>query len=112
MESSPSITPNTILAQTTLPTTTQKQEAIITEEVPTETQEQEVNATGQEVMQPQSPGAVQHFLFKCLVNVKAEEQDVAVEIHWVEGQNKDLMNQLCTYLKNTLFRVVAKPLGT
>uniref|UniRef100_A0A8C7DDZ7 U6 small nuclear RNA (adenine-(43)-N(6))-methyltransferase n=1 Tax=Oncorhynchus kisutch TaxID=8019 RepID=A0A8C7DDZ7_ONCKI len=105
MESSPSITPNTILAQTALPTTTQKQEAIITEEVPTETQEQEV-------MQPQSPGAVQHFLFKCLVNVKAEEQDVAVEIHWVEGQNKDLMNQLCTYLKNTLFRVVAKPLGT
>lgn len=112
MESSPtSITPNTTLAQTALPTTTQKQEAIITpEEVPTETQE--VNATGQEVMQPQSPGAVQHFLFKCLVNVKAEEQDVAVEIHWVEGQNKDLMNQLCTYLKNTLFRVVANPLGT
>uniref|UniRef100_A0A674EXM3 U6 small nuclear RNA (adenine-(43)-N(6))-methyltransferase n=1 Tax=Salmo trutta TaxID=8032 RepID=A0A674EXM3_SALTR len=82
----------------------------VQKEVPTETQE--VNATGQEVTQPQSPGAVQHFLFKCLVNVKAEEQDVAVEIHWVEGQNKDLMNQLCTYLKNTLFRVVAKPLGT
>uniref|UniRef100_A0A8C8IZL1 U6 small nuclear RNA (adenine-(43)-N(6))-methyltransferase n=1 Tax=Oncorhynchus tshawytscha TaxID=74940 RepID=A0A8C8IZL1_ONCTS len=38
---------------------------------------------------PQSPSVVQHFLFKCLVNVKAEEQDVA----------------------NTLLRVVAKPLG-
>uniref|UniRef100_A0A3P8XUW5 U6 small nuclear RNA (adenine-(43)-N(6))-methyltransferase n=1 Tax=Esox lucius TaxID=8010 RepID=A0A3P8XUW5_ESOLU len=62
--------------------------------------------------QPQSPGAVQHFLFKCLLNIKAEEQDVAVEIHWVEGLNKDLMNQLCTYLKNTLLRVVVQPLGT
>uniref|UniRef100_A0A4W5PEA5 U6 small nuclear RNA (adenine-(43)-N(6))-methyltransferase n=1 Tax=Hucho hucho TaxID=62062 RepID=A0A4W5PEA5_9TELE len=103
MESSPtSTTPNTTTA---LPTTTQKQET------PPETQEEEVGATGQEVMQPQSPSAVQHFLFKCLVNVKAEEQDVAVEIQWVEGQNKDMMNQLCTYLKNTLFKVVAKPLG-
>ena len=45
-------------------------------------------------MQPQSPSVVQHFLFKCLVNMKAEEQDVAVEIHWVEGQNKDMLNQL------------------
>uniref|UniRef100_A0A8C7GPP8 U6 small nuclear RNA (adenine-(43)-N(6))-methyltransferase n=1 Tax=Oncorhynchus kisutch TaxID=8019 RepID=A0A8C7GPP8_ONCKI len=41
------------------------------------------------LMQPQSPSVVQHFLFKCLVNVKAEEQDIA----------------------NTLLRVVAKPLG-
>ncbi|CAB1348926.1 unnamed protein product, partial [Coregonus sp. 'balchen'] len=114
MESSPtSITPNTTLVQTAPSTTTQKQQGITTpQEVPPETQEEEVNAIGQEVMQPQSPGTVQHFLFKCLVNVKAEEQDVAVEIHWVEGQNKDLMNQLCTYLKNILFRVVAKPLGT
>ncbi|XP_041732358.1 RNA N6-adenosine-methyltransferase mettl16 isoform X1 [Coregonus clupeaformis] len=111
MESSPiSTTPNTTLAQTALPTTTQKQETT-PQEVPTETQEEEVNASGQEVMQPQSPSAVQHFLFKCLVYVKAEEQDVAVEIHWVEGQNKDVMNQLCTYLKNTLFKLVAKPLG-
>uniref|UniRef100_A0A674DYY1 U6 small nuclear RNA (adenine-(43)-N(6))-methyltransferase n=1 Tax=Salmo trutta TaxID=8032 RepID=A0A674DYY1_SALTR len=45
---------------------------------------------------------VQHFLFKCLVNVKAEEQDIAVEIRWVEGRNKDMMNQLCTYLRNTV----------
>ncbi|XP_041734219.1 RNA N6-adenosine-methyltransferase mettl16 [Coregonus clupeaformis] len=114
MESSPtSITPNTTLVQTAPSTTTQKQQGITTpQEVPPETQEEEVNATGQEGMQPQSPGTVQHFLFKCLVNVKAEEQDVAVEIHWVEGQNKDLMNQLCTYLKNILFRLVAKPLGT
>uniref|UniRef100_A0A674DY88 U6 small nuclear RNA (adenine-(43)-N(6))-methyltransferase n=1 Tax=Salmo trutta TaxID=8032 RepID=A0A674DY88_SALTR len=48
------------------------------------------------------PSVVQHFLFKCLVNVKAEEQDIAVEIRWVEGRNKDMMNQLCTYLRNTV----------
>ncbi|XP_016311130.1 methyltransferase-like protein 16 [Sinocyclocheilus anshuiensis] len=58
---------------------------------------------------PQNPETVQHFLFKCLVNVKEEENDVVVEMHWVEGQNKDLMNQLCTCLKNSLFRQVAKP---
>ncbi|NP_001003611.1 RNA N(6)-adenosine-methyltransferase mettl16 [Danio rerio] len=62
---------------------------------------------------PESPAnaeALQHFLFKCLVNVKQEEEkDVLVEMHWVEGQNKDLMNQLCTCLKNALFRQVAKP---
>ncbi|XP_023259796.1 U6 small nuclear RNA (adenine-(43)-N(6))-methyltransferase isoform X2 [Seriola lalandi dorsalis] len=58
--------------------------------------------------QPPSPGAVQHFLFKCLLNVILEESDVMVEMHWVEGQNKDLMNQLCTYLKNTLLKSVAK----
>uniref|UniRef100_A0A8C2K0L5 U6 small nuclear RNA (adenine-(43)-N(6))-methyltransferase n=1 Tax=Cyprinus carpio TaxID=7962 RepID=A0A8C2K0L5_CYPCA len=52
---------------------------------------------------------VQCFLFKCLVNVKEEENDVVVEMHWVEGQNKDLMNQLCTCLKNSLFRQGAKP---
>ncbi|XP_030633508.1 RNA N(6)-adenosine-methyltransferase mettl16 [Chanos chanos] len=58
---------------------------------------------------PESPSTTQRFLFKCLVNVKAEEKDVVVEMHWVEGQNKDLMNQLCTYLKNTLFRLASKP---
>lgn len=56
----------------------------------------------------QSPGAAKHFLFKCLLNVIDEEGDVVVEMHWVEGQNKDLMNQLCTYLKNTLLKSVAK----
>ncbi|XP_071353355.1 RNA N(6)-adenosine-methyltransferase mettl16 [Trachinotus anak] len=57
---------------------------------------------------PLSPGAVQHFLFKCLLNVMQEESDAVIEMHWVEGQNKDLMNQLCTYLKNTLLKSVAK----
>uniref|UniRef100_UPI0037E9C6D6 RNA N6-adenosine-methyltransferase mettl16 n=1 Tax=Semicossyphus pulcher TaxID=241346 RepID=UPI0037E9C6D6 len=58
---------------------------------------------------PLSPVAVEHFLFKCLLNVMPEESDVLIEMHWVEGQNKDLMNQLCTYLKNTLLRSIAKP---
>ncbi|XP_030007430.1 RNA N(6)-adenosine-methyltransferase mettl16 [Sphaeramia orbicularis] len=58
--------------------------------------------------QPLSPAVVEHFLFKCLLNVMLEEKDVMVEMHWVEGQNKDLMNQLCTYLKNTLLKCVAK----
>lgn len=71
-------------------------------ESPTEPKEADVSA-------PQTPETVQHFLFKCLVNVKEEENDVVVEMHWVEGQNKDLMNQLCTCLKNSLFRQVAKP---
>ncbi|GLD57281.1 U6 small nuclear RNA (adenine-(43)-N(6))-methyltransferase [Lates japonicus] len=57
---------------------------------------------------PLSPGAVEHFLFKCLLNVMLDEQDVMIEMHWVEGQNKDLMNQLCTYLKNTLLKSIAK----
>ncbi|XP_020494957.2 RNA N6-adenosine-methyltransferase mettl16 [Labrus bergylta] len=57
---------------------------------------------------PLSPAAVKHFLFKCLLNVLPEERDVVVEMHWVEGQNKDLMNQLCTYLKNTLLKSVGK----
>uniref|UniRef100_A0A674DYW7 U6 small nuclear RNA (adenine-(43)-N(6))-methyltransferase n=1 Tax=Salmo trutta TaxID=8032 RepID=A0A674DYW7_SALTR len=82
MESSTSTTPNITLAQTALPTTTQKQETT-PHKVPTETD-------------LRNPSVVQHFLFKCLVNVKAEEQDIAVEIRWVEG---------------TLFKVVAKPLG-
>ncbi|XP_039987588.1 RNA N6-adenosine-methyltransferase mettl16 [Xiphias gladius] len=57
---------------------------------------------------PLSPGVVDHFLFKCLLNVMLEESDVVIEMHWVEGQNKDLMNQLCTYLKNTLLKSIAK----
>ncbi|KAM9318911.1 RNA N(6)-adenosine-methyltransferase mettl16 [Pholidichthys leucotaenia] len=57
---------------------------------------------------PPSPGLVEHFLFKCLLNVIQEESNVVIEMHWVEGQNKDLLNQLCTYLKNTLLRSVAK----
>ncbi len=57
---------------------------------------------------PLSPGVVEHFLFKCLLNVMLEEGDVVIEMHWVEGQSKDLMNQLCTYLKNTLLKSVAK----
>ncbi|XP_072548107.1 RNA N(6)-adenosine-methyltransferase mettl16 [Salminus brasiliensis] len=60
---------------------------------------------------PPNPSTAHHFLFKSLVNVKAEDSDVVVEMHWVEGQNKDLMNQLCTCLKNTLFRQVAKPIS-
>ncbi|XP_024865659.1 RNA N6-adenosine-methyltransferase mettl16 isoform X2 [Kryptolebias marmoratus] len=51
---------------------------------------------------------VKHFLFKCLLNVIPEDRDVVVEMHWVEGQNKDLMNQLRTYLRNALLKSVAK----
>ncbi|KAE8295350.1 U6 small nuclear RNA (adenine-(43)-N(6))-methyltransferase [Larimichthys crocea] len=57
---------------------------------------------------PLSPGTVEHFLFKCLLNVMLEEGDAVIEMHWVEGPNKDLMNQLCTYLKNMLLKSVAK----
>lgn len=57
---------------------------------------------------PASPGSVEPFLFKCLLNVMLEESDVVIEMHWVEGHNKDLMNQLCTYLKNTLLKSVGK----
>lgn len=68
-------------------------------------------ATPREGLRPESPGRVQSFLFKSLLNVKAspeaEEGDVLVEMHWVEGQNKDLMNQLCTCLKNSLLRNAA-----
>lgn len=55
-----------------------------------------------------SPGVEGHFLFKCLLNVTLDESDALIEMHWVEGQNKDLMNQLCTYLKNMLLKSVAK----
>lgn len=47
------------------------------------------------------------FLFKCVLNVKRGGDDFVIEMHWVEGQNRDLMNQLCTYLKNQIFRLVA-----
>lgn len=57
-----------------------------------------------------SSSSVHNFLFKCLMNVKVEDSDVLVEMHWVEGQNKDLMNQLYTCIKNSLFRQVAKPI--
>lgn len=57
---------------------------------------------------PLSPGAAEDFLFKCLLNVVPEEGDVVIEMHWVEGQNKDLMNQLCTFLKNTLLKSITK----
>lgn len=46
------------------------------------------------------------FLFKCVLIVKKEGPDFLVEMHWIEGQNRDLMNQLCTYLKNQMFRLV------
>lgn len=52
-------------------------------------------------------GMAGHYLFKCLINVKKEANDALVEMHWVEGQNRDLMNQLCTYIRNQIFRVVA-----
>ncbi|XP_043945844.1 RNA N6-adenosine-methyltransferase METTL16 [Protopterus annectens] len=45
------------------------------------------------------------FLFKCLLNVRREDNNFLVEMHWVEGDNRDLMNQLCTYLRNQIFRM-------
>lgn len=54
------------------------------------------------------PSIVEQFLFKCLLNVIPEDDDLQVEMHWVEGHNKDLMNQLCTYLKNILLKSVTK----
>lgn len=53
-------------------------------------------------------GPVERFLFKCVLNVIPDETDVFVEMHWVEGENKDLMNQLRTYLRNTLLKYVAQ----
>uniref|UniRef100_A0A8C9T1E1 U6 small nuclear RNA (adenine-(43)-N(6))-methyltransferase n=1 Tax=Scleropages formosus TaxID=113540 RepID=A0A8C9T1E1_SCLFO len=66
---------------------------------------------------PPSSSSTQPFLFKCLTNMKLEgtgegvkeEGDVTLQMHWVEGQNRDLMNQLCTYLKNTLLRLASNP---
>ncbi|XP_017397115.1 RNA N6-adenosine-methyltransferase METTL16 isoform X2 [Cebus imitator] len=61
-----------------------------------------VAATGKRL-----PGMAGQYLFKCLINVKKEVDDALVEMHWVEGQNRDLMNQLCTYIRNQIFRLVA-----
>ncbi|XP_077396714.1 RNA N(6)-adenosine-methyltransferase mettl16 isoform X2 [Festucalex cinctus] len=55
-----------------------------------------------------SPGSAEHFVLKCLLNVLHEESDAVIEMNWVEGENKDLMNQLCTFLRNTLLKAVAK----
>ncbi|KAJ3589976.1 hypothetical protein NHX12_007933 [Muraenolepis orangiensis] len=72
---------------------------------------QEKDATNETVKRPLTPGSVQEFLFKCLLEVLMEEDSggIVVEMHWVEGQSKDLMNQLCTYLKNSLLKMVASP---
>lgn len=51
-------------------------------------------------------GVAGRYLFKCLINIKKEVDDALVEMHWVEGQNRDLMNQLCTYIRNQIFRLV------
>lgn len=58
--------------------------------------------------QPPSLSQVEQFLFKCLLNVIPEDDDLQIEMHWVQGHNKDLMNQLCTYLKNILLKSVTK----
>ncbi|XP_051013895.1 RNA N6-adenosine-methyltransferase METTL16 [Acomys russatus] len=50
--------------------------------------------------------AAGRYLFKCLINIKKEVDDALVEMHWVEGQNRDLMNQLCTYIRNQILRLV------
>ena len=90
-----------------------QEEVPVTPEVSRSTQEADGVSSPKEAavgLQPQSPGPTQSFLFKTLLNVKAQEADVLVEMHWVEGQNKDLMNQLCTCLKNTLLRTASSPL--
>lgn len=101
MESSPTTSAPTTTGQTTQPPT---------QAVKDNHQEVPANASGQEVVpagRAVSPSSVQHFLLKCVVNVKMEDSNIAVEMHWTEGQNKDLMNQLCTYLKNSLLKLVA-----
>lgn len=99
--SSPATSTPTTIGQTAQPPT---------QEVKHNHQEVPANASGQEVApagRAVSPSSVQHFLLKCLVNVKMEDSGVAVEMHWTEGQDKDLMNQLCTFLKNSLLKLVA-----
>ena len=49
---------------------------------------------------------VDYVFFKCLINVK-EVDGTLDEMRWVEGQNRDLMNQLCTYIHDQIFRLVA-----
>ncbi|KAG8590294.1 hypothetical protein GDO81_006717 [Engystomops pustulosus] len=65
---------------------------------------EEVNQVTTEESQPAGSSG-SHFLFKCVVNVKQEATNVLVEMHWVEGHNRDLMNQLCTYLRNQICRL-------
>ncbi|NWH80380.1 MET16 methyltransferase, partial [Piaya cayana] len=67
--------------------------------------EEASNLTAEKEQSPKETSSC--FLFKCLINVKKEGDDVVVEMHWVEGQNRDLMNQLCTYLRNQILRLVA-----
>ncbi|XP_061575290.1 RNA N6-adenosine-methyltransferase mettl16 [Cololabis saira] len=55
---------------------------------------------------PHGPGEAHHFLFQCLLNVMLEDGDVLIEMHWVDGRNKDLLNQLRTYLRNSLLKSV------
>ncbi|XP_063300059.1 RNA N6-adenosine-methyltransferase METTL16 [Pelobates fuscus] len=65
--------------------------------------EEIIQSAGESMPKTQSIGIP--FLFKCLLNIKEESNDVLVEMHWVEGQNRDLMNQLCTYLRNQICRI-------
>ncbi|KAL2096126.1 hypothetical protein ACEWY4_008274 [Coilia grayii] len=89
-----------------------QEEVPVTPEAGRSTQEASAVPSSKEAtagLRSESPGRVQSFLFKSLLNVKAQEADVLVEMHWVEGQNKDLLNQLCTCLKNTLLRTASSP---
>lgn len=74
----------------------------------TERKEPQAAASDPHTKPPLSLSQVEQFLFKCLLNVIPEEEDLQIEMHWVEGHNKDLMNQLCTYLKNILLKSVTK----
>lgn len=84
-----------------------KQDSEKDTDVPCKTSNPQEQGSSVSAVSPSS-STVHGFLFKCLMNVKVEDSDVLVEMHWVEGQNKDLMNQLCTCIKNSLFRQVAK----
>lgn len=84
-----------------------KQDSEKDTDVPCKTSSTQEQGSNVSAVSPSS-SSVHSFLFKCLINVKVEDSDVVVEMHWVEGQNKDLMNQLCTCIKNSLFRQVAK----
>lgn len=74
----------------------------------TERKEPQAAASDPHTKAPPSLSQVEQFLFKCLLNVIPDEDDLQIEMHWVEGHNKDLMNQLCTYLKNILLKSVTK----
>ncbi|MCI4385857.1 hypothetical protein PGIGA_G00055450 [Pangasianodon gigas] len=83
-----------------------KQDSEKDTDVPCKTSSTQEQGSSVSAISPSS-SSVHNFLFKCLMNVKVEDSDVLVEMHWVEGQNKDLMNQLCTCIKNSLFRRIA-----